>query len=132
MTDTPELRRQTRDALTVLVYSVTVFLGSVLFVPDPTSLLVFLPVIVGSALLVHALRTANLDELGYAIIGLWLAILLLSGGTGVVDTFVVGGQLAPLTAIPATRVLGTVGLLTVLVGTYRFFVGREQSGPESG
>lgn len=113
-----------RVALTVFVYVVAVVLGGSLFVPDPTSPWIVLPPLAAGILVVHAVKTAHLDELGYAIAGMWATLLAISIGAVVVGALVSGGRGFPaLVEVPFASAVGTVGVTIVLVATYLWFVG---------
>ena len=119
----PDLRR----LLTLAVYAVAILLGGSLLVPDPTHPLLVVPLLAGAAVLAHASRTDHLDQVGYAIGGMWAAVLLLSVVTGVVET--AGGvDLLPLTGVPAASVAGTVGVTAVLVAGYLFTLRHRGDG----
>jgi hypothetical protein len=69
-------------------------------------------------LLGHAVKTANLDTLGYATMWLWAGVLgLIVAGTAT-EEFVLQGDVSPVAEIPVVRVLGTFSLITILVGAY--------------
>jgi len=111
-----------RTVVAVVVYWTAIALGGSVLLPDPTSPLVALPVLGGGAVVAHAARTGRLVPLGYAVGTMWLAVLALSVGTGVVD--VVGtpdGEIAPLADYPVPAALGTVGLFGVLLVAYAAF-----------
>jgi hypothetical protein len=115
-----------RTVVAVVVYWTAIALGGSVLLPDPTSPLVALPVLGGGAVAAHAARTGRLVPLGYAVGTMWLAVLALSVGTGVVD--VVGtpdGEIAPLADYPVPAALGTVGLFGVLLVAYAAFVRRS-------
>ena len=115
MNTVPPIRR----CLSVLVYFGAISLGAGAFVVDPTRPLLVVPVSVAVVLLARALKTATLDELGHATIGLWVAILALSVGGGLFESFVVGRHDVPsLAEVPAAHTVGTVCLSTVVVALY--------------
>jgi hypothetical protein len=115
MNAVPSIRR----CLSVLVYFAAISLGAGLLVADPTRPLLVVPVSVAVVLLVRALTTATLDELGHATMWLWVAIFALSVGGGLFESFVVGQHDVPsLAEVPAARTVGTFGLSTVLVAVY--------------
>ncbi|MFD1567334.1 hypothetical protein [Halolamina litorea] len=115
-----------RRFLATVVYGLAVLLGGSLLVPSPTHPLIAVPVLAGGASLVHAVETHHLDELGYAIAGMWAAVLALSVSAGVVGT--VGGGLDPLVSVPLASVLGTVAVAAVLVAGYLVAVRRADGG----
>ena len=115
-----------RTVVAVAVYWTAIALGGSVLLPDPTSPLVAVPVLGGGAVVAHAARTDRLVELGYAVGTMWLAVLALSIGTGVVDVVAPpAGQNAPLADYPGIAAIGTVGLMAVLVVAYAAFVRRS-------
>jgi hypothetical protein len=115
-----------RTVVAVAVYWTAIALGGSVLLPDPTSPLVAVPVLGGGAVVAHAARTDRLVELGYAVGTMWLAVLALSIGTGVVDVVAPpAGQIAPLADYPGIAAIGTVGLMAVLVVAYAAFVRRS-------
>ena len=121
------LQQSIRIAVTILVYAFAVVLGGSVLVPDPTDPLLVVPVLGGGVLIVHALWTTHLDELGYAILWLWAAVLAMSVGAVVVETAVVTGELPPIASVPTARVVGTLGLTAVLTAVYLLLVGNDDS-----
>ncbi|WP_323677243.1 hypothetical protein [Halorubellus sp. PRR65] len=121
------IRQQLRRLLTGIIYSAAIVLGAGILVADPTSPLLGIPVLVGGGLIIHALNTAHLDELGYAIMGLWATLLVLSVSTGIAKTFLFSRTHAPIAEIPAAQVIGTLGLTIVLVGSYVYLLDRGRS-----
>lgn len=112
-------RHLIRRALSGLVYVTAITLGAGLLVVHPVRALLAVPILTGIVVLGHAVKTNQLDELGYATMWLWAAVLVLSAGWMVIE----GGVLAhrnspPVVEIPVARVLGTLGLLAVLVAAY--------------
>jgi hypothetical protein len=123
---------QLRTVVAVAVYWTAIALGGSVLLADPTSPLVAVPVLGGGAVVAHAARADRLVELGYAVGTMWLAVLALSVGTGVVDVFVLpAGEIAPLADYPGIAAVGTVGLLGVLVVAYGAFVRRSDEGDAS-
>ena len=115
-----------RTVVGVAVYWAAIALGGSVLLPDPTSPLVAVPVLGGGAVVAHAARTDRLVELGYAVGTMWLAVLALSIGTGVVDVVAApDGPIAPLADYPGIAAIGTVGLVAVLVVAYGAFVRRS-------
>ena len=123
-----------RTVVAVAVYWSAIALGGSVLLPDPTSPLVAVPVVGGGAVVAHAARTDRLVPLGYAVGTMWLALLALSVGTGVVDVVAPpAGEIAPLADYPGIAAIGTVGLLTVLVLAYVAFIRwtAERDGEEA-
>jgi len=123
-----------RTVAVVVVYWAAIALGGSVLLADPATPLVAVPVLGGAAVVAHAARTDRLVELGYAVGTMWLAVLALSVGTGVVDVVAVpDGASAPLADYPRIAALGTVGLFGVLVVAYAAFARRsaEQARSES-
>ncbi|WP_089667490.1 hypothetical protein [Halobacterium jilantaiense] len=118
--------RSLRLVVTASVYFTAVSLGAGIFVVDPVRPLLFVPVCTGAVLLGHAVTTANLDELGYAIMGLWTGVLSLSVLGAVTDAFLSQRAVPPVVTLPAARVLGTVGLVAILVAAYVHRVRRDR------
>ena len=115
-----------RTVVAVAVYWTAIALGGSVLLADPTSPLVAVPVLGGGAVVAHAARTDRLVELGYAVGTMWLAVLALSVGTGVVDVIALpAGEIAPLADYPGIAAVGTVGLLAVLVVAYAAFARRS-------
>ncbi|RLM66936.1 hypothetical protein DVK05_06820 [Halorubrum sp. Atlit-8R] len=118
-----------RTVVAVAVYWTAIALGGSVLLPDPTSPLAAVPILGGGAVVAHAARTGRLVELGYAVGTMWLAVLALSVGTGVVDVFVLpAGEIAPLAGYPGIAAIGTVGLFGVLLVAYAAFAGRNADG----
>ena len=117
--------RWLRTVVVVLVYWTAIALGGSVLLTDPTSPLAAVPALGGGLVVAHAARTGRLVALGYAVGTMWLAVLAVSVGTGVVD-LVAGpdGDIAPLAGHPAAAALGTVGLFGVLVVAYAAFARR--------
>ena len=115
-----------RTVVAVAVYWTAIALGGSVLLPDPTGPLVAIPVLGGAVVVAHAVRADRLVELGYAVGTLWIAVLVLSVGTGVVDLVAAPeGETAPLADSPAIAAVGTVGLFGVLVAAYAAFVRRS-------
>ncbi|WP_128906658.1 hypothetical protein [Halorubrum amylolyticum] len=115
-----------RTVVAVAVYWTAIALGGSVLLPDPTSPLAAVPILGGGAVTAHAARTDRLVELGYAVGTMWLVVLALSVGTGVVDLVAApDGEIAPLAGFPDVAALGTVGLLGVLVVAYAAFARRS-------
>jgi hypothetical protein len=110
-----------RSLLVAALYGSVLFLGTSLFVPNHTDPLVGIPMLCGSGLVVHAWKTNRLDELGYAVIGLWAMILVVSVSLGLARAFLdTGGEIPVATG----RLVGTIGLTGVLVGGYALAIRR--------
>ncbi|WP_254762332.1 hypothetical protein [Natrinema marinum] len=107
-----------RVIVTSVVYSIAIGLGGYVFVPNTAPVLLAVPFVSGCLLLLHAIQTTNLDELGFAIVGMWTAILALSVAIGVLD------ELFRSQAVDLTTALGTVGITIVLVAGYLVAVNR--------
>lgn len=107
-----------RLIITVSVYVTATTLGTGILVLNPPRFLLVVPLITGTALLGHAVKTTNLDELGYATMWVWAAVLAVSAIGTTIETFILQGEVAPLADIPSARVLGTFGLIGVLVAAY--------------
>ncbi|PAU82810.1 hypothetical protein CK500_11795 [Halorubrum salipaludis] len=115
-----------RTAFAVVVYWTAIAVGGSVLLADPTSPLAAVPVLGGGAVAAHAARTDRLVELGYAVGTMWLAVLALSVGAGVVDFAAApDGEIAPLADLPGVAAAGTVGLFAVLVGAYAAFARRS-------
>ena len=115
-----------RTVVAVAVYWTAIALGGSALLADPTNPLVALPVVGGGVVTAHAARTGRLVELGYAVGTMWIAVLALSIGTGVVDVIAPpAGEIAPLADYPGIAAVGTVGLLGVLVVAYAGFLRRS-------
>jgi hypothetical protein len=106
-----------RLTVTAFAYYMTIFLGTGILVVNPARFLLIIPLLTGTVLLGHAIKTANLDELGYAIMWLWAGALALVI-VGAVSETVVQADVPPLAEVPVARVLGTFGLITILVAAY--------------
>ncbi|MEZ3162922.1 hypothetical protein ABNG03_01960 [Halorubrum sp. RMP-47] len=112
-----------RTVVAVAVYWSAIALGGSVLLPDPTSPLVAVPIVGGGAVVAHAARTDRLVPLGYAVGTMWLAVLALSVGTGVVDVVAPPAEeIAPLADYPGIAAIGTVGLLAVLIAAYAAFI----------
>lgn len=115
-----------RLLLTGILYSAAIVLGAGILVVDPPRPLLGIPVLVGGGLIIHASKTAQLDELGYAIMGLWATLLALSVSTGIAETVLFSRTRAPVAEIPVAQVIGTFGLSIVLVSGYVYLIDRER------
>lgn len=124
--------RSVRRLFSLLVYLNAASIGTGLFVLTPARPLVIVPLVTVGVLLSHAVKTAELDALGYAILWLWAAILALFVGSVVIEQLILSHRdIRPLAEIPAVRVVGTGGLLTVLVTAYiRGVRGASQEGQQ--
>ncbi|WP_049971348.1 hypothetical protein [Haladaptatus cibarius] len=100
---------------TIVVYAVFIYVGGTLFVPTPTHALLAIPLVCGSFLILHAVQTAQLDELGYAIMGLYATLLVVSVSLGIVET-VMGSDVSSHLG----GAVGTLSLSAVFVGWYAF------------
>jgi hypothetical protein len=100
------------------VYFTAISLGAGILVVNPARFLLIIPLITGVVLLGHAIKTTNLDELGYATMWLWAAVLALSVAGTIAEEFILQGDVSPLAEISAARVLGTFSLITVLIAAY--------------
>ena len=121
-----------RTVAAVVAYWTAIALGGSVFLAGPATPVVAVPVGGGAAVVAHAARTDRLVELGYAVGTMWLAVLALSVGTGVVDVATVpDGAIAPLDDYPRIAALGTVGLFGVLVVAYAAFARRSAEGGRS-
>ncbi len=107
-----------RLIVAAFVYFTTISLGAGILVINPARFLLIIPLITGVALLGHAVKTTSLDELGYATMWLWAAVLALSVAGTITEEFMLQGDVAPLAEIPVARVLGTFSLITVLIASY--------------
>jgi len=110
--------RSPRFLFTALVYVTAIALGAGVFVVNQPRLLVVVPLATGGVLLGHAVKSGNLDALGRAIMWLWAVVLAVSVVGTVTEEFVLRGAVAPLVETPAVRVLGTFGLVAILVAAY--------------
>jgi hypothetical protein len=100
------------------VYFTAITSGTGILVLNPARFPLVVPLITGTVLLGHAVKTTNLDELGYATMWVWAAVLALSAIGTTIETFIIQGEVAPLADIPGARVLGTFGLVSILVAAY--------------
>ncbi|AFO55369.1 hypothetical protein [Natrinema sp. J7-2] len=105
--------RRLRTLVIVGVYALFIFIPGFGLVAEPTDVLVVLPIGCGSLLLVHAVTTNQLDELVYAIMGLYAALLLTSVSLSLMS--VIAPNVVPSDLVGTT---GPVGVTTVLVGGY--------------
>ncbi|GAA0716115.1 hypothetical protein J2744_001808 [Halorubrum trapanicum] len=126
------LRDSLRTVVAVAVYWTAIALGGSVLLPDPTSPLVVVPILGGGAVVAHAARADRLVELGYAVGTMWIAVLALSVGTGVVDVVAApDGEIAPLADYPGIAAIGTVGLFVVLLVAYAAFLRRSDERDDS-
>lgn len=106
----------------VIVYFFAISLGAGVFVVNPPRVLLIMPILTGCLLLGHAVKTAHLDELGYATLWLWIALFFLQIGLQlgwlIWETIQVHREISPLVGFPEARFLGTVWLLAVLFISY--------------
>jgi hypothetical protein len=124
------VRHSLHLTVTVLVYFTAISLGAGLFVVNTDrGLLLLVPVLVGAVLLGHAVKTAHLDELGYAIMWAWAGLLAVSVVGTVTEVFVLQGAVSPVAEPHVARVLGTFSFVTVLVVAYLRGV---RTAPEGG
>jgi hypothetical protein len=107
-----------RLIVTALVYFTAISLGAGVLVVNTAPFLLTVPLLTGAVLLGHAVKTTNLNELGYATMWLWGAVLALSVAGTVTEQFLLQGNVSPLAEIPVVRVLGTFSLITILVAAY--------------
>ncbi len=107
-----------RLIVAAFVYCTAISLGAGILLTTPVRALLIIPLITGVVLLGHAIQTTNLDELGYATIWLWAAVLALSVAGTITEEFMIQGDVAPLAEISVARVLGTFSLITVLIAAY--------------
>ena len=115
-----------RAAVAVAVYWTAIAVGGSVPLAAPTSPLAALPVLGGGAVVAHAARADRFVELGYAVGTMWIAVLALSLGTGVVDPVAVpAGEVAPLADAPVPAAIGTVALFGVLLVAYAAFLRRS-------
>lgn len=112
------LYRWTRLLLSVLVYFTALTFGTSLLVIDPVRVLFIVPLLTCVVLLGHAVKTRHLDELGYATMWLWAAVLTLIVGGLTVEAVILHRDMPPVVEIQVARVLGTFGLIAVLVTIY--------------
>ncbi|WP_434521649.1 hypothetical protein [Halorubrum sp. AS12] len=121
-----------RTVVAVAVYWTAIALGGSVLLPDPTSPLVAVPILGGGAVVAHAAWADKLVELGYAVGAMWIAVLALSIGTGVVDVVAApDGEIAPLADSPGIAAIGTVGLFVVLLVAYAAFLRRSDERDDS-
>jgi hypothetical protein len=110
--------RLIRLPLSILVYFAAITLGTGLLVIDPLRVLLIVPLLTCAVLLGHAVKTGHLDELGYATMGLWAAVLVLIVGGLTIEAVIFHRDMPPVVEIQVARVLGTVGLITILGSIY--------------
>jgi len=118
----------------VAVYWAVIALGGSVLLATPTNPLVAIPVLGGGAVVAHAARADWFVRLGYAVGTMWVAVLALSLGTGVVDVVAPpDGEIAPLADAPVLAAIGTAGLFGVLLVAYAAFLCRsaERDASES-
>lgn len=107
-----------RLIVTTVVYFTVISLGAGILVINTAPFLFTVPLLAGSVLLGHAIKTTNLDELGYATMCLWAAVLALGTAGMVTEEFILHRDVSPLAEIPVVRVLGTFSLITIPVVAY--------------
>ena len=111
-----------RRVFSVLVYFIAISLGAGVFVVNPPRVILVAPVLTGCLLLGHAVKTTHLEELGYATMWLWVALLFLQVslqlGWLIWETNLVHREIPPLVGFPEIRFLGTIWLLAVLLTSY--------------
>jgi|AntRauMinimDraft_4_1070384.scaffolds.fasta_scaffold06097_1 hypothetical protein len=110
--------RSIRLTLSILVHFTALTLGAGPLVINPVRALLVVPILTGVVLLGHAVKTSHLDELGYGIVWLWVALLALTVGGVAIEAIILRQDMPPLVEIPVARVLGTIGLIIILVTTY--------------
>ncbi|AGB33788.1 hypothetical protein C488_08557 [Natrinema pellirubrum DSM 15624] len=116
-----------RHLFSIFVYFTAITYGIGILVVSPTRSLLIVPIMTGIGLLSHAVKTTHLDELGYAIMWLWFAVLALVGGGLMIDEFVlVHREIPPVAESSMARVLGTLGLVVVLITVYVHSVQRAK------
>jgi len=106
-----------RLTVAAFVYFTAISLGAGILVVNSARFLFILPLITGATLLGHAIKTANLNKLGYATMWLWAGVLALVV-IGAVAEIVLRADVPPLAEIPVARVLGTFSLITIVVAAY--------------
>lgn len=100
------------------------FLGFYLFEPVSSGLLAAIPLVTTLVVIGHAVRVERLDELGYAIVGLWGTLFALVALLGVWTELVPPRGVRPFDPV---GIPGMFGAIAVLIGGYLFatrFVGR--------
>jgi hypothetical protein len=111
-----------RRVVSVLVYFIAISLGAGVFVANPPRVLLMVPILTSCLLLGHAVKTNHLEELGYATMWLWAALLFLQVslqlGWLIWGTILVHREISPLVGFPEIRFLGTIWLLAVLLTSY--------------
>lgn len=108
------------------IYFVTIVMGVGFGLLDSASVLLVVPALVGYALIVHALQTGHLDELGHAVMWLWAAVLCISATLIIAGGLGLGSAFPPVVATLGEVAL-TVLLMAVLVGRYAHNVGQVHS-----
>jgi hypothetical protein len=106
-----------RLTVTAFVYFTAISLGAGILVVNSARFLLIVPLITGAILLGHAVKTANLNKLGYATMWLWAGVLGLVV-IGAVAEIVLQADVPPLAEIPVVRVLDTFSLIAIVVAAY--------------
>ena len=119
-----------RLIVTAFVYFTAISLGAGILVINPARFLFIVPLMTGAALLGHAVKTANLNKLGYAAMWLWAVVLALTVVGMITEEFIVRGDVSPLAELPVARVLGTFCLIAIIVAAY--IRGIQRATPEGG
>lgn len=101
-----------RILFTAVIYTTAISLASFVFLPDQTSLLFLVPIICVSLLFVNAVITNHVDELGYAIMAVWVTILVISVFSGI------STRLLEIDSINSGGLLGIVIISMILVSVY--------------
>jgi len=106
-----------RLTVTAFVYLTAISLGAGILVVNPARFLLIVPLLTGTVLLGHAMKTGKLDELGHATMWLWAGVLALIV-VGMVTEAVLQADVSPLAEIPVARVFGTFCLISLVVAAY--------------
>lgn len=106
-----------RLIIPVFMYYTAISLGAGILVVNPARFLLIIPLLTSTVLLGHAIKTANLDELGYATMWLWAGVLALVV-VGSVTEVVLQADVLPLAEIAVARVLATFSLIAILIAAY--------------
>ena len=106
-----------RLTIATFVYFTAISLGAGILVVNSARFLFILPVITGAILIGHAIKTTNLNKLGYATMWLWAGVLALVV-IGAVAEIVLQSDVPPLAEIPVARVLSTFSLIAIVVTAY--------------
>lgn len=101
--------------LTVLIYGMAILIGAIALAPSSTGLLIVLPLAVAVVIIAHAIATKHLNELGYAIVGLYGALLLLSVTLGILQELVPPRGVRPFDPVGLP---GVVGVAIFVTGAY--------------